>query len=42
LTWDKERSKLGSFQSKQDGTEVTIHRGAIGAISEDDNNIGES
>jgi len=33
--------KLGPCQGKRDGTEVGMHGGASGAVSGDDNGIGE-
>jgi len=37
----KERSKLGSSKEKQDGTEVGIHGCVGGAVSGDDDVLGE-
>jgi len=41
LAWGKKRSKLGPYQYKRDGTEVGIHGGIGGAVSGDDDDIGE-
>ena len=41
MTEGKERSKLRPSKDKQNGTEVWVHRGFIGAVSEDDDVLGE-
>ena len=42
MTGGKERNKLGSCQDKRKGTEVGIHGGVSGAVSADDDGIGEA
>jgi hypothetical protein len=41
LTWGKERSKFWPFQVKRNGAEVGRHGGVGGAVSGDDDVIGE-
>jgi len=41
LTWGNEGNKLGPCQDKRDGAEVRIHRGVGGAVSGDDDILGE-
>jgi hypothetical protein len=39
--WGKERGKLGPCQGKRDGMEIEIHGTVVGAVSEDDDILGE-
>jgi hypothetical protein len=39
--WGKERSKLGPSKDKRDGTEVGMHGDVSGAVSRDDDILGE-
>ena len=42
MTWGMDRSKLGPCQCKRDGTEVWMRGGVGGAVSGDDDGIGDS